>query len=246
MVRLTGATAFSNSKLCFCRRMGPIALRGTLSWALLRKATSRNNSAGDLHRRVGRDFLSLAIELVEEPRPIMRLTTCTAEADPFDVSRPGDALRTLRASYRLNFKFSLSNPTNALSKVSSNEKDFRFPSVPSTCTSLSVVLALIVATLGVCEKTAAISFPVRPYSVITIITPSMSKVLAAEGDSISFIPFRSSGMEDPVSHKTSLSCKNLRIWRRVTRVRTWSWTILPALIAASLSTPKACNFNATL
>ena len=137
--------------------------------------------------------MSLAIEFVEEPRLTMRLTTCTADADPLEVSKPGDALRTLRASYRRSFKVSLNSPTNALSKVSSNAKDFRFSLTSSVCTSFSLFLALIMATLGVCENTAAISLPVRPYSVITVTTPSISKLLAADGDIISFIPLRSNG-----------------------------------------------------
>mmetsp|Transcript_4343 Transcript_4343/g.7740 ORF Transcript_4343/g.7740 Transcript_4343/m.7740 type:complete len:229 (-) Transcript_4343:720-1406(-) len=220
IVCLIGATAFSNAALCFCRRIGPMALRGTLSWALLRKATSRNIRAGDRHSRVGRDVLSLAREFVEDPRLTMRLTTCTAETDPFVVSRPGDARSTLRASYRLSFKVSLSKPTNALSKVSSKAKDFLFPLVSSICTSFPVVLALIIATLGVCEKTAATSFPVRPYSDITAITPSMSKLLAAAGDILSFMPFLPNGMGYPDSHNASLSCKNFLIRRRVTRART--------------------------
>ncbi len=57
-----------------------------------------NISAGGVHRRVGRDVLSLATALAEEPRLTIRSTTCTAEVDPFDVSRPADARSILRAS----------------------------------------------------------------------------------------------------------------------------------------------------
>jgi hypothetical protein len=55
--------------------MGPIALRGTLNCALLKKATRRKIRAGDLDSRTGSAVLSLAIAFVDEPRLTMRLTT---------------------------------------------------------------------------------------------------------------------------------------------------------------------------
>jgi hypothetical protein len=70
-----------------------MAAKGTFSCALLRNATRRKISDGDRERRVGNDALSLAIAFVEDPRLTMRLTTCSAEADPFVVSNPGQALK---------------------------------------------------------------------------------------------------------------------------------------------------------
>ncbi len=91
---LSGATAFSISALCFCRSIGPIASRGTFNCALLKKATSRKINAGERERRVGNDDLSLAIDDVEEPRLTISFTTCSADAEPFDVNKPGHALKT--------------------------------------------------------------------------------------------------------------------------------------------------------
>lgn len=74
--------------------MGPIASRGIFNCALLKKATSRKINAGERDSRVGNDDLSLAIDDVDEPRLTISFTTCSADAEPFDVNKPGHDLRT--------------------------------------------------------------------------------------------------------------------------------------------------------
>ena len=213
--------------------------------------------------------MSRAMALAEEPRPTIRFTTCTADADPLGVRRPDVARRTLRASYRRSRSVSPSSPTNALFKVSSNEYDSRSsppppppppspmsaasssPSIIRCAPPSSVVLALIMATLGVCANTADMSFPVSPYSVITSRTSSRSKLPpppAADDDEdddapppgedvvvmppAALAPSRSSSgtmgavaeggapPPNPDSQSASLSFRNLRIRRLVTRERT--------------------------
>ena len=225
VARFKGATASSKAALCFCRRMGPMASRGTRSRALLRKATKRNIKAGDLLSNVERDFLSLAIELVDDPKLIMRSTTFPADTDPLEVRSPGHSLNIFRASYRLSLRVSPRSPTKARSSACSTEKDFGSSPESSqrSCKSRSsgVLLALIMATLGVCEKMAATSFPVSPNSVITAMTASTSKFFAASGERTGVIPFRpETDSYSPAVHIASLSWRNFRIRRLVIRART--------------------------
>lgn len=51
--------------------------------------------AGDLDRRIGRDALSRAIDDFDDPKLTISFTTCSADAEPFEVRRPGHARRTL-------------------------------------------------------------------------------------------------------------------------------------------------------
>ncbi len=65
---------------------------GILCRALPRNVTRWNISVGNLCSNVGKDNLSLAMALAEDPRLIIRFMTCMVQWDPLNERRPDVAL----------------------------------------------------------------------------------------------------------------------------------------------------------
>mmetsp|Transcript_3970 Transcript_3970/g.7010 ORF Transcript_3970/g.7010 Transcript_3970/m.7010 type:complete len:202 (-) Transcript_3970:251-856(-) len=180
----TGATASRSFSVFFRRRNGPMLSTGIRMSSLLRKATKRKSAAGDRDSRVGSDFLSLASEVVDTPRLLIKTTTCIADLAPPLLRRPGHDLKTALASYLLSFNVFMRSSTKTIFKRPSRVSfdSIKPPSFPqeerprevevasdtsalSDSDSSSGLFVLSVATLGVCSKIEEISLPLSPLAM---------------------------------------------------------------------------------
>ena len=170
----TGATASRRSAQAGFRISAPTFSGRIRTVRPDRKTVSRKIAAGDRDSRRGSVTLSLPRDLADTPRDDMRVTTSSADLDPWPVSRPGHVLSTFRASYFRSLRVSLSS-RDVLSSIGRSVSD-----------------ADMKATLGVWASIAAMSLPVSPASVSssrTAASPLLRCIcsVASAADTASFL-----------------------------------------------------------